>query len=152
MAPDAVRPLVVSESTGDTSDGQLLARFVARRDEAAFAALVRRHGPMVLGVCRRVLGNVHDADQKLGFAPVPGPARIYSWERVWHPVHPALKENGPYLVVLVELPHAGGIRMLGNLLGDPRQVVTIGAHVEAVFEPHDDAKIPFTLVHWRQKP
>src|SRR5215475_577835 len=44
------------------SDGQLLARFVAARDEAAFAALVRRHGPMVLGVCRRVLRDFHHAE------------------------------------------------------------------------------------------
>jgi RNA polymerase sigma factor (sigma-70 family) len=44
------------------SDGQLLRAFLARRDEQAFAVLVRRHGPMVLGVCRRILNNVHDAE------------------------------------------------------------------------------------------
>src|SRR5260370_28051075 len=44
------------------SDGQLLARFVAARDEASFAAVLRRHGPMVLGVCRRVLRDYHDAE------------------------------------------------------------------------------------------
>jgi RNA polymerase sigma factor (sigma-70 family) len=44
------------------TDGQLLASFIDNRDEAAFAALVHRHGPMVFGVCRRVVGNHHDAD------------------------------------------------------------------------------------------
>src|SRR5437763_852348 len=44
------------------SDGQLLDRFIARRDEAAFAELLRRHGPMVLGVCRRLLGHAQDAE------------------------------------------------------------------------------------------
>jgi RNA polymerase sigma factor (sigma-70 family) len=43
-------------------DAVLLERFVHRRDEAAFAMLLHRHGPMVLGVCRRVLGDVHDAE------------------------------------------------------------------------------------------
>ena len=51
--------------------------------------------------------------------------------------------------MLVELPDAGDVRMLGNLLGDPQQEVPIGADVEAVFEPHDDAKPPFTLVQWK---
>lgn len=74
---------------------------------------------------------------------------IYSWTRVWHPVHPALKDAGPYIVVVVELPHAGGVRMLGNLLGDPHQSVHIGAEVEAVFEHHNGADPPYTLLQWR---
>jgi uncharacterized OB-fold protein len=85
----------------------------------------------------------------LGWEAVEGRGTIYSWERVWHPVHPALKDAGPYLVVLVELPHAGGIRMIGNLLGDPHQPVAIGAPVAAVFEHHAAAPQPYTLVQWR---
>src|SRR5205814_4246532 len=42
-------------------DGDLLECYVNRRDEAAFEALLRRHGPMVLGVCRRILHNEADA-------------------------------------------------------------------------------------------
>ena len=46
----------------DATDADLLQRFVAERDGEAFAALVRRHGPMVFGVCRRVLGDWHRAE------------------------------------------------------------------------------------------
>jgi len=79
---------------------------------------------------------------------VSGKGRIYSWERVWHPVHPALKDACPYMVVLVELPDAGNVRMVGNLLGDPMEEVVIGSDVEAVFEDHPDADV--TLVQWRR--
>src|SRR5262245_7731979 len=46
-------------------DSELLNRFVASRDEAAFELLVRRHGPMVYGVARRMLGDSHAADDVL---------------------------------------------------------------------------------------
>src|SRR5262249_21604613 len=46
----------------DPGDRPLLERFVTARDEAAFAALVRRHGPMVLGVCRRLLSDAPEAE------------------------------------------------------------------------------------------
>jgi RNA polymerase sigma factor (sigma-70 family) len=57
-----LRQLVAGGAGGDTTDRQLLQRFASQREEAAFAALVQRHGPMVLGVCRRVLHDPHDAD------------------------------------------------------------------------------------------
>ena len=80
---------------------------------------------------------------------VPAVGRIYSWERVWHPVHPALKDRCPYLVVLVELPQAGGVRVVGNLLGDAMREVRIGAEVRGVFEHHPDASPPFSLLQWQ---
>src|SRR5262249_22711198 len=53
---------LAGEALADLPDEQLLERFVAGRDQAAFAELVGRHGPMVRGVCLRVLGDVHEAD------------------------------------------------------------------------------------------
>ena len=55
------RTVLLPDEAGLT-DGQLLNVFTSRREESALAVLVRRHGPMVWGVCRRVLRNDHDAE------------------------------------------------------------------------------------------
>jgi RNA polymerase sigma factor (sigma-70 family) len=61
VVPHLRRAALLHEGAGVT-DGQLLERYLGSRDETAFEALVRRHGPMVLGVGRRILGNEHDAE------------------------------------------------------------------------------------------
>src|ERR1019366_8804649 len=59
---DSLRRAALMRGADGQSDGELLDCFLAHHDETAFAALVRRHGPMVLSVCMRVLGNAHDAE------------------------------------------------------------------------------------------
>ena len=84
---------------------------------------------------------------ELSFEEVEPEGLIYSQERIWHPVHPALKDQGPYIVVLVELPQADSIRVVGNLLGDPEQAIPIGNKVRGVFEHHDEEPA-HTLLQW----
>jgi RNA polymerase sigma factor (sigma-70 family) len=57
-----IRNLAAGRKIGEQSDGALLRAFLSGNDQAAFEALLLRHGPMVLRVCRRVLGNAHDAE------------------------------------------------------------------------------------------
>ncbi len=56
-----IRHLAVHAESSEASDTALLARFIASRDERAFAGLVERHAGLVLQVCWRILGNTHDA-------------------------------------------------------------------------------------------
>ena len=84
----------------------------------------------------------------MGWHKVSGRGRLYSWVRCWNPVHPALKEACPYIVAVIELPDAGNVRMVGNLLGDPMQNPPFDVAVEAVFEYHPEA----TLVQWKLTP
>ena len=60
-----IRKVAAAQCALNLPDGDLLQGFIKRRDEAAFATLVRRHGPMVLSLCRRILGNEHDAEDAL---------------------------------------------------------------------------------------
>lgn len=65
MLKNAIPPFKAAPATVDlacATDGELLERFVSSRDEAAFAALARRHGAMVLRVCQRILHSPHDAE------------------------------------------------------------------------------------------
>src|SRR5205085_9385528 len=57
-----LRRMVLLREGAGLTDGRLLEDYISRRDEAALAALVRRHGPTVWGVCRRVLRNRQDAE------------------------------------------------------------------------------------------
>src|SRR2546423_14946298 len=57
-----VRRVALLRARDGPTDTELLESFLTRRDETAFEALLRRHGPMVLGVCRRVLRHAQDAE------------------------------------------------------------------------------------------
>jgi DNA-directed RNA polymerase specialized sigma24 family protein len=54
--------LAAVKTARELDDRELLERFVTQKNEAAFTVLVERHGRMILGVCRRVLDNTHDAE------------------------------------------------------------------------------------------
>jgi RNA polymerase sigma factor (sigma-70 family) len=57
-----LRAVASETATSAAADSELLSSYAMYRDPAAFESLVRRHGPMVLATCRRVVGNVHDAE------------------------------------------------------------------------------------------
>lgn len=59
---EQLRRVVLFGGGQSLTDASLLRRFAEDRDHTAFEAIVRRHGPMVWGVCRRILSNSHDAE------------------------------------------------------------------------------------------
>ncbi|VTR92103.1 sigma-70 family rna polymerase sigma factor : RNA polymerase sigma factor, sigma-70 family OS=Singulisphaera acidiphila (strain ATCC BAA-1392 / DSM 18658 / VKM B-2454 / MOB10) GN=Sinac_4264 PE=4 SV=1: Sigma70_r2: Sigma70_r4_2 [Gemmata massiliana] len=86
--PALVRATLSSVRLAELSDGELLVRFVVTRDNELFAELVRRLGPTVLGVCRRLLGTGPDAEDAFQVAfmvlvrragSVRPPGRVAAW-------------------------------------------------------------------------
>ncbi len=80
------------------------------------------------------------------WAPVSGKGVVYSYTIAQHPPSPAMKDLVPYNVVVVELPDAGNVRMVGNLIDCPLEEIAVGLPVEVMF---DDISDEITLPQWR---
>lgn len=101
-----------------------------------------QHGPEVL--CH----NCHSYN--MTYEAVPPKGTLYSWQRCHYPVHPALADALPYLLVLVEVEGCDGkARLIGNFIGDQMEEMKIGAPMEAVFEDHNEGEAPYTLIQWK---
>jgi uncharacterized OB-fold protein len=114
-----------------------------------------RAGQLVLQRCRQcaawtwsprpICPACHSFD--LGWEPVEPQGTIYSWTRTWQPFTPESTGHLPYVVVLVELPEAGGRRVLGVLPHADGVTPRVGAPVRGEIEqPPDDGHWP--LVRW----
>jgi uncharacterized OB-fold protein len=85
----------------------------------------------------------------LRWADVPPEGSLFTWTRVWHPARECLDDAVPYVAAVVEIPAAGGIRLVGNLLGDPARPPVIGEPLRGVFEDHAERAGRYTLLQWR---
>jgi uncharacterized OB-fold protein len=89
-----------------------------------------------------------------GWARVEPAGVVYSWTRVWHPAREELATAVPYVVVVVELPAAGGIRLVGNLLLDDAATaeIEVGAAVRGTFADQRAGDRRYTLLQWQLQP
>lgn len=94
---------------------------------------------------RWMCGSCHSFD--LTWKPVSANGRVYSWARTWHAFIPELAEEIPYITVLVELPEAGGRRVLGLLAEGPDTTVAIGDEVTGVVQHPGDSAWP--VLRWQ---
>ncbi len=78
---------------------------------------------------------------------VEGKGVIFSYINVVHPIHPALVNRVPFNVAVVELPGAGGVCMVGNIIDTPFEELHVGMPVEVTFEDIDSE---ITLPQWKR--
>ncbi|WP_072810174.1 Zn-ribbon domain-containing OB-fold protein [Rhodococcus zopfii] len=93
-----------------------------------------------------VCGNCHSFE--LRWEAVEPTGTVYSWHRSWYPYMDEYASRLPYVTVLVELPHAGGRRVLGILVDDLDEDPRIGDEVIGAVEHDEGATWP--LVRWRR--
>jgi DNA-directed RNA polymerase specialized sigma24 family protein len=127
--PRYLRRLAGGTGADSADDAALLDRFVRGRDEVAFAGLVARHGPLVLGVCRRALRDVQQAEDAFQAtflvlarkaATLRHPDRLPAW------LHGTARRLALILCYLEGHTPEEGARMLGCSLGSVRGRVERG--------------------------
>jgi len=126
-----------------------LPRLPPGRDDAPWWEALRRHQLVVqrcaaCGTWRHppapLCARCHAT--ACGWEPVGGRGRVFSYTWVHHPTHPALAERVPYNVALVELPDAGGVRLVSNVIDVQPGELHVGLAVEVVFEDLEDVTLP----------
>jgi uncharacterized OB-fold protein len=126
-----------------------LPRILPGRDDAPWWEALRRHELViqrcaVCGTWRHPPGPVCAACHATAvrWERVSGRGRVFSFTVVHHAVHPSLAGRVPYNVVLVELPDAGRVRLVTNLIDVAPAEVQVGLDVEVVFEDLEDVTLP----------
>lgn len=76
--------------------------------------------------------------------------RIFTWTRTWQPFAPSFADRLPYVTVVVELPHAGGRRLVGLLLGDDRVDPRIGDEVTGAIQAPCQRTGGVAVLRWRR--
>jgi len=84
---------------------------------------------------------------ELDWVTVPAEGTVYTWTRTWYPFVAERAAELPYVVVLVELPHAGDSRMLGVLEGG-EDGLRRGARVVGAIQPPREATFGLPSVTW----
>lgn len=76
------------------------------------------------------------------WTPVEGKGVVYSYIIAHHPVHPSLRDRPPYNAAIIEMPHLGGVRMVGNIIDAAIEEVHCGMPVEITWEERSGVTFP----------